>query len=58
MEVNQYDVEENQTQPVLVLSEDGVNLAAFWARIFTGFGFDKKFNPIFLGKWTESNTPK
>lgn len=46
--VNQYDVEENQTLPVLVLSEDGVNLAAFWARIFTGFGFDKKFNPIYV----------
>lgn len=49
MEVNQYDgIEENKTLTALVLSEDGVNLAAFWARMLTGFGFDKKFNAIYV----------
>ena len=49
MEVNQYDgIEENNTLTALVLSEDGVNLAAFWARMLTGFGFDKKFNAIYV----------
>ena len=48
MEVNQYDVEENQTLTTLVLSKDGVNLAAFWARMLTGFGFNKRFNPLYV----------
>jgi hypothetical protein len=47
MEVNQYeDVDEKTELPVLVLTQDGVYLIAFWARVLTGHGFEKKFNPI------------
>lgn len=42
MEVNQYeDVDEKTELPVLVLTQDGVYLIAFWARVLTEHGFEK-----------------
>lgn len=48
MEANRYDAGNETELPVLVLSQDGVNLAAFWARILAGCGFNKSFNPVYV----------
>lgn len=48
MEVKQYDVENENSIPTLVLSDEGKNLTAFWVRFLCGYGLDKKFDPLFV----------
>lgn len=46
MEVQQNDVVENQTVPVLVLTDTGIQRVAFWLRILGGGNRHSQFDPI------------
>ena len=53
MEVCQYEaqIETAIKEPVaeaLVLTDDGMHLTAFWARLLCGCGTDGRFDPIFV----------
>ncbi|MBO4547302.1 MAG: hypothetical protein J5700_06965, partial [Treponema sp.] len=44
MEERQYE----KHAETLVLTEDGINIAAFWLRLLCGCGTDGRFEPIFV----------
>lgn len=46
MEAQQNDVVENQTVPVLVLTDTGIQRVAFWLRILGGGNRHSQFDPI------------
>lgn len=53
MEVCQYEpkIEASIKDPkaeAIVLTDDGMHLAAFWARFLCGYGTDGKFDPIYV----------
>ena len=48
MEVQQNDVVENQTVPVLVLTDTGIQRVAFWLRILGGCDRHTQFDPMYV----------
>lgn len=48
MEVQQNDVVENQTVPVLVLTDTGIQRVAFWLRILGGGNRHSQFDPMYV----------
>ena len=53
MEVCQYEAQiktvvKEQKAEAIVLTDDGMNLTAFWTRLLCGCGTDGKFEPIYV----------
>ena len=48
MEAQQNDVAENQTIPVLVLTDAGIQRVAFWLRVLGGCNRHTQFDPIYV----------
>ena len=48
MEVQQNDVVENQTVPVLVLTDTGIQRVAFWLKLIGGCNKHSQFDPIYV----------
>ena len=48
MEAQQNDVAENQTVPVLVLTDAGIQRVAFWLRVLGGCNKHTQFDPIYV----------
>ena len=48
MEAQQNDVAENQTVPVLVLTDTGIQRVAFWLRVLGGCDRHTQFDPIYV----------